>query len=192
MAREYCAQCHYLKMQCICDLIPKLIQPLKIVIFQHPKEAKHAKNTIKLVRQVWPDVSIIELPEDDLENTTYFDGINENWHLLYPGESSSVLEELSEPHKQNIEGLVLIDATWRKAFKLLNLYPRLSALPKLCFGQIPHSLYKIRKAPSLEALSSLEALAYASQLISSQDTKPLLEFMVEAQARLWQQRPSKH
>lgn len=190
MAREYCESCHYLEQQCVCELIPLLAQPLKIVVFQHPKETRHAKNTIKLVQLVWPDVNVIILPEDDVENRDYFEGINNNWRLLYPGESSLVLETLSVPAKKEIEGLVLIDATWRKAYKLLNLYPRLQTLPRVCFGEIPQSLYNIRKAPSLEALSSLEALAYASHLISSQGTKPLLDFMVQAQAKLWQQRPT--
>lgn len=189
MAREYCNECHYLKKLCVCDLIPRLNQPLKIVIFQHPKEASHAKNTIKLVQLVWPEAKVILLPEDDVNNVSYFEGINENWHLLYPSDISMSLDTLTEPQKKRIEGLVLIDATWRKAFKLLNLYPVLQSLPRVCFGQLPKSLYSIRKAPSLEALSSLEALAYASELISSQEGKPLLDFMVQAQARLWQQRP---
>lgn len=190
MAREYCEKCHYLVKQCVCDLIPNLPQPLKVVIFQHPKEAKHAKNTIKLVEQVWPRVKCIILPEDDIDNTDYFDAINSNWCLLYPDESSQKLETLTESAKAQIEGLVLIDATWRKAYKLLQLYPRLQGLPKVSFATSPQSVYDIRKAPSLEALSSLEALAYASQLISGKETKPLVDFMVKAQARLWQQRPA--
>ncbi len=190
MAREYCADCDYLKTHCVCELIPCLEQPLSIVIYQHPKEATHAKNTIKLVQLVWPQANVIILPEDDIDNTAYFKGINDNWCLLYPGEGSLALETLEPVQKQKIEGLVLIDATWRKAYKLLNLYPRLSALPRVCLGEIPQSLYNIRKAPSLEALSSLEALAYSRQLISSKETKPLLDFMVQAQAKLWQQRPS--
>ncbi|OUR64421.1 hypothetical protein A9Q77_12135 [Marinomonas sp. 42_23_T18] len=189
MAREYCGECHYLKKQCVCGLIPHLAQPLKIVIFQHPKEALHPKNTIKLLQLVWPDVKVIILPEDDLQNADYFKGLNDNWYLLYPGDTSLALETLSDPVKGRIEGLVLIDATWRKAYKLLNLYPCLQAMPRVCLGTIPEQLYDIRKAPSLEALSSLEALAHASRIISSQDTKPLLDFMVKAQALLWQQRP---
>ncbi len=189
MAREYCDACHYLKQQCVCGLMPNLAQTLKIVIFQHPKEASHPKNTIKLLQLVWPDAKVIILPEDDLQNTDYFKDINDNWHLLYPGDTSLVLETLSDTEKGEIEGLVLIDATWRKAYKLLNLYPSLQALPRVCLGTIPERLYGIRKAPSLEALSSLEALAHASRIISSQDTKPLLDFMVKAQALLWQQRP---
>lgn len=189
MAREYCSACHYIKKLCVCELIPHLTQPLKIVIFQHPKEASHAKNTIKLVQLVWPQVKVIILPENDVVNPHYFDDINDRWHLLYPGESSMALETLAETHKRDIEGLVLIDATWRKAFKLLNLYPRLQSLPRVCFAQIPKSLYSIRKAPNLEALSSLEALAHASHLISAQETKPLLDFMVKAQTKLWQHRP---
>ncbi|MGB0944129.1 MAG: tRNA-uridine aminocarboxypropyltransferase [Marinomonas sp.] len=190
MARNYCEKCHYLVKQCICDLIPNLVQPLKIVIFQHPKEAKHAKNTIKLVAQVWPDVQCIILPENDVENTDYFEAINHNWCLLYPGETSQALEYFPEQDKKRIEGIVLIDATWRKAYKLLQLYPELQALPKVSFATSPQSVYEIRKAPSLDALSSLEALAHASQLITGKETKPLVDFMVKAQARLWQQRPT--
>ena len=53
--------------------------------------------------------------------------------------------------------LVLIDATWRKARKMLALNPLLQALPRWGLRALPPSRYAIRKAQRPEQRSTLEA-----------------------------------
>ncbi len=53
--------------------------------------------------------------------------------------------------------LVLIDATWRKARKMLALNPLLQALPRWSLQALPPSRYAIRKAQRPEQRSTLEA-----------------------------------
>jgi DTW domain-containing protein YfiP len=53
--------------------------------------------------------------------------------------------------------LVLIDATWRKARKMLALNPLLQTLPRWGLRALPPSRYAIRKAQRPEQRSTLEA-----------------------------------
>jgi DTW domain-containing protein YfiP len=53
--------------------------------------------------------------------------------------------------------LVLIDATWRKARKMLALNPLLQALPRWGLRALQPSRYAIRKAQRPEQRSTLEA-----------------------------------
>ncbi len=64
MSRPRCLRCQYLQLQCICDLIPIVEQPVEIIILQHEKEAKHAKNTVKLLQVVWPKIRVISVNEE--------------------------------------------------------------------------------------------------------------------------------
>jgi hypothetical protein len=56
--------------------------------------------------------------------------------------------------------LVLLDGTWSQAKKLLQLNPRIAALPRYSLAP-PPSEYVIRREPSREYVSTLEALAHA-------------------------------
>ena len=69
----------------------------------------------------------------------------------------AVAPEPLEPTTIGEWQLVLIDATWRKARKMLALNPLLQALPRWGLGPLPPSRYAIRKAQRPEQRSTLEA-----------------------------------
>lgn len=200
MSRSRCAKCHFLEQQCLCDLLPQVAQPIDLVVFQHVKEAKHAKNTIRLLQTVWPSLRVIELDEkldkkiDRQEDLIAQWRLSDGWFLLYPGEDSQKIDQLTTTERKQIKGLVVIDGTWRKAFKLLCLYPELDQLPKLSFQQTKDSIYHIRKAPNEQALSSYEAIVYACQYtpdsLNQEQADLMLQFMDNAQQRLWLHRPT--
>jgi DTW domain-containing protein YfiP len=81
--------------------------------------------------------------------------------LAAPG--PAVLPEMHTPPKRckptttNEWQLVLLDATWRKARKMLALNPLLQALPRWGLCELPPSRYAIRKAQRPEQRSTLEA-----------------------------------
>ncbi len=116
--------------------------------------------------------------------------IEPSWFLLYPTVNSQKIETLTEAKKVQIKGFVMIDATWRKARKLLHLYPELTQLPALSFQQSKNSIYHIRKSPNESALSSFEAIIYACEALGAKQTRSMINFMAHAQARLWQRKPT--
>jgi DTW domain-containing protein YfiP len=81
--------------------------------------------------------------------------------------------------------LVVPDGTWRKARKLLHLNPLLAALPRVTLAAGAVSRYRLRKAPGPGALSTVEAIAQALQVLETPTSfEPLLrpfEALIEGQ-----------
>lgn len=57
--------------------------------------------------------------------------------------------------------LIVLDGTWRKSRKMLDLNPLLQQLPRLSLRDMPASRYLIRKAHRPDQLSTLEATCAA-------------------------------
>ena len=72
--------------------------------------------------------------------------------------------------------LIVLDATWRKSRKMLYRNPLLHCLPRLSLQGLPASNYRIRKAHSLDQLSTLEATCAALAQLEGNTEKyqPLL------------------
>lgn len=124
----------------------------------------------------------------ELKNTI----AKEECWVIYPGDNAVNLDlalrhltedPLAEDHdkkiiEQSLTGskkptrILLLDGTWKKAYKLWQLNPWLHALPKASIeNAISH--YKIRKAPKEQYLSTLEAAAICLAAIEDVDVKPL-------------------
>ena len=63
--------------------------------------------------------------------------------------------------------LVVPDGTWRKARKMLHLNPLLAALPRVTLAEGGVSRYRLRKAPGPGALSTVEAIVQALQVLEA-------------------------
>jgi DTW domain-containing protein YfiP len=91
-------------------------------------------------------------------NTLLCDPSNE-CALLYPGESAVTLD--SNFKARELTHIILIDGTWRKAKKIFMLSKNLQTLPLLKLSPAEKTDYRIRKAPSENSLSTLEAAVMA-------------------------------
>ncbi|MBV2203852.1 MAG: DTW domain-containing protein [Pseudomonas sp.] len=154
MSRPRCPRCQRPLMQCLCALIPSLESRTQVLILQHSSEAGHALNTARL--------AALGLCNAQLLVGEYFEepcGDGRPTYLLFPGEDALELDSLAgrtEPVR-----LVVPDGTWRKARKLLHVNPWLAALPRVALPPGQPSRYRLRKAPSADALSTIEAVTCA-------------------------------
>ncbi|TMP39213.1 DTW domain-containing protein, partial [Pseudoalteromonas sp. S1650] len=73
----------------------------------------------------------------------------------------------------SLNHLSVIDGTWKKAYKMLQLTPSLRAFQTVSFQHIPQNKYVIRKAPRAVSLSSLEGVAHRLKLIDGLYVTPL-------------------
>ncbi|GAA4893335.1 tRNA-uridine aminocarboxypropyltransferase [Ferrimonas pelagia] len=155
---------------CLCAHITPLHHHLPVQILIHPSELNAAKGTAKLTEkvldhcQLWPGESADDLAplRQHLADVPAF--------LLYPDEQAQPVETATlPPHSQ----LLVLDGTWRKTHKILQLNPWLQALPKLSFHTAPQGNYQIRKAHREDSLSTLEAIAYALEQLEGCDPSPL-------------------
>lgn len=160
MSRAQCPHCQRPPAQCLCALMPCLPSRSRVLILQHPQEARHALNTARL--------AALGLPNSELRCAEVFEELPEllndpQWHscLLFPGEQSVPVAEFAGNHPDRPLLLVVPDGTWRKARKLLYLNPLLEQLPRVTLATLGPSRYRLRKAPMEDALSSLEAIVRA-------------------------------
>ncbi|MCB5162156.1 tRNA-uridine aminocarboxypropyltransferase [Marinomonas algarum] len=191
-SRCYCENCHFLSVMCVCPWRPKLATPLQILVLQDPKERRHAKNTVSLLSLALPSVRCIVIENEQIMVHTLESLDRIRWRLVFPSDNALSIESLPASDKRQIEGLIFLDATWRKAKKWYFSYAILQSFQSVCFSFAPAGEYRIRKSPSTQALSTLEACAYAIEQVSNNDMQPLRRFMQQAQQWQWRQQPSEH
>jgi len=163
MPRPRCERCQRPLDHCLCALIPSLDSRTRVVLLQHPSESTHALNTARLAALglVNAELRVGEVFEDlgELLNRPGYRPV-----LLFPGEVAQVLTAYGDVDNTPLL-LIVPDGTWRKARKLLYLNPLLDALPRVTLAQVTPSRYRLRKAPEPGALSTLEAVVQALNVL---------------------------
>lgn len=160
-SRSFCTECDFLKSRCLCDTLKVIPNNVHLIVLQHPSETKHPLNTVRIMKKSFKEMTVM-IGEDfsaDLRLNTLLSEPDNSCALLYPGEEAVVLSN-TESHKK-ITHLILLDGTWRKAKKIFMLSQNLHTLPSIKLALETTSDYRIRKAPSDQSLSTLEAAASA-------------------------------
>ena len=177
MPRPQCPRCARPASHCLCSLIPTMESRVPVLILQHPSEASHALNTARLAVLGLSNAEL--LVGETFEASLFPPGS----YLLFPGDDAAPAESLRGSGR--IERLVVPDGTWRKARKLLHLNPHLAALPRVSLPVGLVSRYRVRKAPMPGALSTLEAVVTALNLLENTERFDALlqpfEALVEGQ-----------
>ena len=136
----------------------------RFVLLMHPKEAKKEKaGTGRLTHLTLSNSEIIVGAE--FENsapvTRLLDDPRNHVLLLYPGEQAVNLSlgGTSSPFPADKQVVVLVlDATWSCARKMLRLSPRLQRLPRIMFTPSAPSRFVIKQQPIEGCLSTLESV----------------------------------
>ena len=182
MSRAQCARCVRPQTHCLCQLIPQLESDTHVLLLQHPSEVNHALNTARLAALglTNAELRVGEVFEDlqALLNPPGYQAC-----LLFPGEGAQLLQPGMAVDQKML--LVVPDGTWRKARKLLHLNPLLAQLPRVSLPAGAQSRYRLRKAPGPGALSTVEAIMQALEILEAPTSfAPLLrpfEALIEGQ-----------
>ena len=182
MSRPQCSRCLRPLTHCLCSLIPSLDSRTRVLLLQHPSEVNHALNTARLAALGLNNAQLVvgEVFEE-LANLLSPPGYQAR--LLFPAEDAQPLQAYTASDEPLL--LVVPDGTWRKARKLLHLNPLLAALPQVTLAEGAVSRYRLRKAPGPGALSTVEAIVQALQVLEAPTSfEPLLrpfEALIEGQ-----------
>ena len=184
MSRAQCSRCMRPQTHCLCVLIPQLDSLTRVLLLQHPSEVSHALNTARLAALGLTHAQLrVGEVFDDLDQLINQPGYQAR--LLFPGEDTQVLTAYELADKSLPLLLVVPDGTWRKVRKLLHLNPMLAQLPRVTLPQGAVSRYRLRKAPGPGALSTLEAIVQALEILEAPTSfAPLLrpfEALIEGQ-----------
>jgi DTW domain-containing protein YfiP len=145
---------------------------------QHPNEAKHGKNSARLVPLAISssEIYIGESAKDFARLREYLASKHATTCVFYPHPRSlEVEQQLAQYQAANYDTLIFIDATWRKAYKMWQLNSWLHDLPSWHFANPPSSQYTIRSTKLNNAISTLESTSYILSLGHGVDTRALLE-----------------
>lgn len=139
----------------------------RFVFLMHPKEFKHEKAaTGRLTHLCLPNSELhvgVGFDDDDavqdlLRDPRFFPV------LLYPGKTAVNLSTADQrpDFQSQLAGrtllVILLDATWSGARKMLKLSPTLQRLPRLMFTPAAPSRYVIKQQPQAGCLSTLESV----------------------------------
>ena len=186
---RYCSQCGKSRKACICQWIVPLANEVELIILQHMSEENRPLGTARILNLsldhctclIGEDFSDTEALNVLLEDDTY------QHFILYPSEQSLCLSDLATVGEaaDKKTRLILLDGTWKKAYKMWQLSTNLHSIPTVKLPEDLQGHYTIRKAPSNNSLSTVEAGFHALNLMESgKDFTPLLtafEKMIEFQ-----------
>lgn len=157
--RAICRRCLRPERLCVCALLPAVTSRVRVVILQHPREARLA------ICSAW--LCHVALAGSELLRGVAFEGdprvralcADPGTALLYPGPGSTPAAELAE---RPPSCLVAIDATWPQAVKLLRANPSIAALPRVgIVAAAPSGYGALRREPAEGHLATIDAVAEA-------------------------------
>ena len=193
---RYCSQCGKSRKACICHWIVPLANEVELIILQHTSEEHRPLGTARILNLSLNHCTCLigeDFSDSDVLNALLEEEGYQHF-ILYPSEHSTCLSLMSANNIRsgNNKGaavtktrLILLDGTWKKAYKMWQLSTNLHAIPTVKLPEDLQGHYTIRKAPSENSLSTVEAGYHALSLMESgKDFTPLLtafEKMIEFQ-----------
>lgn len=194
--RKACCKCRRPEKTCLCSFITSIDNHIELGILQHPNELGHSKGTAIIAQ-----LSLNKVRHWVAEDVAHLDDLH-LWmasgkvYLLYPQTEEDAgtyqtytIKELrglsvEYPAEQSSSIKVLmLDATWRKSYKMMQVNPVLQQLDRVVLSPSNHSGYLIRKQKNEMSLSSIEAIyELLSQFESDPDKyQPLLDVFANMQ-----------
>jgi len=169
VARAWCSACRRARTMCCCAEIVSFRIGFELALLMHPKEARVAIGTGRLVhRAVTGSHLIVDERFDEAPRlATLLARPDIAPLILFPRPGSVDLDALTPSDARSLVPVgktplvLIVDGTWTTAKKLLRLAPRLASLPALRFKPPRGSRYgRLRREPRAECWSTLESVHY--------------------------------
>ncbi|WP_372883324.1 tRNA-uridine aminocarboxypropyltransferase [Psychromonas sp.] len=170
--RALCKCCLKAQSTCICATIESIDNQHFLHVLQDPSEEKKALGTARILAL---SLKRSKITVGEVFDESLFD--LQNSFLVFPDPPATPAELLAEHKEVNSESVfILLDGSWKKAYKLLMSNPFLQKLPKISIHAEQKSQYRIRKSPRDDGLSTVEAGYYLLAQLENNPEKfsPLL------------------
>jgi DTW domain-containing protein YfiP len=161
--RAICYSCFRPPALCFCRYLAPVENRTQLLIIQHPHERFHPLNSARILERCLRRVRIAVDYDRVLRDGTRSLELPAGAALLFPGPEAKNLATL--PRSLLPSALVVLDGTWHHARSLYRELPALHSLPKVSFEPAQPSRYRIRKEPSAECVSTVEAVVAALEFI---------------------------
>jgi tRNA-uridine aminocarboxypropyltransferase len=161
-----CGRCRRPTSVCYCAALPALDTATRIVILQHPRERDMPIGTARMATLCLPRATL-HVGIDWSTHAPLAAVLASPSHppiLLYPGPGARDI--LREPPPTPVT-LVVVDGTWSQARNVIRDNAVLRALPRYAFAPPEPSHYRIRREPTAECVSTIEALMHVLGVLES-------------------------
>jgi DTW domain-containing protein len=164
-----CYRCFRPTKFCFCDSIVPIDTGIRFVFLMHPKEAFHQKTgTGRLTCISLKDAEIIvgiDFTENErLNELLSGKGAGAGLYpvVLYPSRDAYFTDSPSfrEAIGDKTLLVIVVDATWFFAAKMVELSANLHGLPKVSFKKEYRSRYEFKRQPAPQCLSTIESTYY--------------------------------
>lgn len=180
--RAHCDDCGRPLSHCVCALIPSLPSRTRLLILQHPDEARHPFNTARFAAR---GVTHARLIVGECFDANLWECAEQPSWLLFPGPQAVTPTALASMAGPRPIQLIVPDGTWRKVRGLLTANPSLARLPRVALAPGGPSGYRVRLAREPAARATIEAVTEVLNVLEAPaDFSPLLRpfhAMVERQ-----------
>jgi DTW domain-containing protein len=154
--------------------VPSLASRTEIVFVQHPREADMPVGTARMAHLSLPSSTLIEgVRVDAHPRMREIFARPDDVAVLFPSARS---EPESAWMERPPKTLIVIDGTWSQAKKILKLNPHMASLRQLHFTPEKPGNYRIRKEPTDQHVSTIEAVSLMLQRI---ENNPVFSRMLE-------------
>ena len=173
-----CRACFFRREVCLCDRVVRVRARTSVLILRHAKEAWKSTNTARLAALALEGAEIVAYgaPGRPLDGALLR---GEGTWLLFPGMGRT------PPPAGPPRRLVVLDGSWGQARRMVQRVAALRALPRLSLPPHRPDRARMRRPPSPEGLSTLEAIALALGRLEGEDVqRPLLDLYALAVERV--------
>jgi len=167
-----CPRCLFRPDDCLCAEIPRLQAPVEVLLVRHASEIRRTTNSGR-----W---AALALGARILDHGTVGSPPLDEHPLTRPG--TWVLFPVGEPSRLEAERpsrLVVLDASWTQARRMIQRVPALRALPRLSLPP-PAARERLRAPPHQEGMGTLEAIARAMELLGAPEVAAGLDAILAA------------
>jgi DTW domain-containing protein YfiP len=151
-----CPRCFLQEERCVCAEIPRVDTDVHIAIVRHWREVAKHSNTGRFAHLALPNSSLhsVGRKDDRIDEAALTAG---NTWLLFP-EGTPLHANAPTPR---VDRLVVLDGTWHQARRMRQRLGCLRGLPILRLPPTGVVRERLRKSPTVDGLSTLEAIAGA-------------------------------
>jgi DTW domain-containing protein YfiP len=148
---------------CWCAFVKATSCRHRIVVLQHPREARETFGTARILRRVLPQIELYVGVNFSAEDAApMLDDPLRSPMLLFPGPLADVLGP--EP-AADARTIVVLDARWTQARHMFAMNDWLRTLPARRLALDRPSVYTLREQPSPDSLCTVEAVAEAVAIL---------------------------
>jgi DTW domain-containing protein len=163
-ARPFCYRCHKAEVTCICARVPRVRNRTHVHLVQHPRERFHPIGTARIARLGLDNVALDVIHDRGEARPP---SLPESTALLYPGDDARDLDTLTAAERP--AALVVVDGTWANARTVVRDTAWLRELPRYRLRP-PASRYRLRREPSADSVSTIEAVVAALRILEPETT----------------------